>query len=224
MTLSRSFRSARRAAAVVLAGALAAFAADAATPAKPLAARLSADDQADVTRIAEYLNNISTMQSRFLQVSSNGGTAEGQVYLSRPGKMRIEYAPPVPILIVIKDKLVGHYDRELKQVQYIGTDQTPAEVLLLEKVRLSGGPVTVTKFERGPGVLRLTLAKTDDPGLGRLTLVFSDRPLALRKWTVLDGQGITTEVSLMNPRFGAPVAATLFEFDEMETPRPGSAN
>ena len=37
----------------------------------------------------DYLNNIHTLQSRFEQVSNDGGVATGTIYLSRPGKMRV---------------------------------------------------------------------------------------------------------------------------------------
>lgn len=176
------------------------------------AAPLTKTQLADVERIEEYLNSIRTMKARFLQVSSNGEYAEGDIRLSRPGKLRLDYAPPVPILILVTGSVVLYYDKELKQAQYIGTDQTPAAILVRDKIQLRGGDVTITDYERSADALRLTLTKTADPGAGSMTLVFSDKPLALRKWSVMDSQGLTTNVALMAAKFGAEIEPKAFEF------------
>lgn len=188
---------------------------DASAAPKAAPAPLSPEDRADVARIEDYLNGIRTLRSRFFQVAPSGAQAEGDLFLSRPGKLRIAYDPPVPILIVAHDRTVGYYDRELKQAQYLGADQTPAAVLLRDKIRLAGGDIAVTRFERSPGALRLTLTQAADPGQGAIALVFSDRPLSLRKWYVTDAQGQTTEVALMAPEFGVALEPKLFLFDEM---------
>ena len=177
------------------------------------AAPLTKTQLADVERIEEYLNSIRTLKARFLQVSSNGEYAEGDIRLSRPGRLRLDYAPPVPILILVTGSVVLYYDKELKQAQYIGTDQTPAAILVKDKIQLRGGDVTIAEYERGADALRLTLTKTADPGAGSMTLVFSDKPLVLRKWSVTDAQGLTTNVALMAAKFGAEIEAKAFEFE-----------
>jgi outer membrane lipoprotein-sorting protein len=68
--------------------------------APPRAATLSAQDQAELVRVQTYLDEIKTLQSRFQQFSPEGGTTAGTIYLQRPGKMRIIYDDPTPILIV----------------------------------------------------------------------------------------------------------------------------
>ncbi len=185
------------------------------------AAPLTKTQLADVARIEEYLNSIRTMKARFLQVSSNGEYAEGDIRLSRPGKLRLDYAPPVPILILVTGSVVLYYDKELKQAQYIGTDQTPAAILVKDKIQLQGGDVTIAGYERDAEALRLTLVKTADPSAGSMTLVFSDRPLALRKWSVVDAQGLTTNIALMAAKFGAEIEPKTFEF---EPPAPDASH
>ncbi|HSR72204.1 MAG TPA: outer membrane lipoprotein carrier protein LolA, partial [Kiloniellales bacterium] len=63
-------------------------------------AALSPDDIAAVRRAIDYLNGIESFEARFLQVSSDGGIAEGDVVVDRPGKLRFDYDPPVPVLII----------------------------------------------------------------------------------------------------------------------------
>lgn len=175
------------------------------------AAKLSSRDAADVKRIEAYLNDLSTLKARFLQLSSNGAQAEGEVFVKRPGRMRIQYDPPMPVEIIATGTFLAYHDKDLEQVTWLGLDSTPAGILLDEHVALSGA-VTVTGFERAASTLRVTLIKTDDPSIGSLTLVFADKPLALRKWTILDAQGLLTTVALINPRFGIPLSKNLFSF------------
>ena len=179
--------------------------------AAPPDGRLSAADHADITRIETYFNGIETMQARFLQVTSTGAYSEGTFSLWRPGRMRIEYDPPVPILIVADGRSLVYHDTKLMQVSYLGIDDGPAGLLLAERVSLSD-TVTVTRFERGARAVRVTVVEKDDPLAGSLTLIFEDRPLVFRKWIIADAQGVETTVSLLGPRFGIPLDPELFRF------------
>ncbi len=176
----------------------------------PPVANLSDQDRADLTRIETYLNAIDTMRARFLQASSDGSTTEGNIYIDRPGNMRIDYDPPVPILVVANGSWLIYIDTKLNQVTHIPLNSTPAGILLRKDTKLSGD-VTVTAVARQADALRVTMVHTKDPGDGSLTLVFSDRPLALRKWSVIDAQGIETTVSLMETHFGEALKRTLFD-------------
>ena len=62
--------------------------------AEPKRMVLSAQDKGDVERAETYLNAITTLKARFLQVSPNGASVEGDVYLSRPGRLRMQYDQP----------------------------------------------------------------------------------------------------------------------------------
>lgn len=188
----------RRYAAVLLATLLAFLPAGAAADAVP--AELSEADRADLARIEAYLNDLTTMESRFLQFSPDG-VAEGRIMLDRPGRLRIEYAPPVPVLMVASSLLLMYHDTELKQTTFLPVSETPAALLIDEEIRLSGD-VTVTAFERAPKAFRITLVETDAPDTGSVTLMFQDAPLRLAKWRVIDAQGTAIDVALLEPRFG----------------------
>ncbi len=176
------------------------------------ATELGATDKADIRRIEAYLNKLSTVRARFLQISSNGAQAEGNLYISRPGRMRIQYDPPSPVFIVADGSWLIYVDKELDQVSYVPLESTPAGILLDARISLLGGDFTITHFENAANVIRITLYKTDDQGKGILTLIFSDRPLTLKKWTITDAQGILTSVSLIDSRFGIPLNDNLFKF------------
>jgi outer membrane lipoprotein-sorting protein len=179
---------------------------------------LTSRDLADVKRVEAYLNKLTTLRSRFLQVASNGSYGEGTIYLRRPGQLRIDYDPPSPIRIITDGSYLVYLDLELEQTTHIGIDDTPAGILLAKKVSL-GKDIRVMAVERRAGVLSLSLARREGLAEGGLTLVFSDKPIILRKWIVTDQQGITTNFSLLGPRFGVDIAPKMFEYVAPKTDR-----
>ncbi|AWJ88369.1 outer membrane lipoprotein carrier protein LolA [Azospirillum baldaniorum] len=181
--------------------------------AAPRAAALSAQDQALVAQAESYLNGIGTLQSKFVQVAPNGHQTAGTFYLARPGRMRLEYDPPVKDFVVADGAFIFYWDGEMRQQSSAPIGSTLADFILRKNIRLSGD-VTVTGVYQAPGLVEISLTETKDPGKGTLTLVFEDRPFQLRKWRVLDAQGLTTEVALMNPREGMQFDSKLFYFIE----------
>ena len=181
--------------------------------AAPRAAALSAQDQALVAQAESYLNGIGTLQSKFVQVAPNGHQTTGTFYLARPGRMRLEYDPPVKDFVVADGAFIFYWDGEMRQQSSAPIGSTLADFILRKNIRLSGD-VTVTGVFQAPGLVEISLTETKDPGKGTLTLVFEDRPFQLRKWRVLDAQGLTTEVALMNPREGMQFESKLFYFIE----------
>ena len=177
--------------------------------ASPVPAALTAQDQADLARIGAYLNAIRTLKAHFLQVAPDGATSGGTAWMQRPGRMRFQYDPPSPLLLVAGHGLFVYYDRELRQVTNIPLGATPLGLLLRDAITLSGD-VTVTGFSRAPGLVQVTLVRTASPGDGSLTLVFADSPLALRQWAVIDGQRRETRVTLYNVELGGTFDQHMF--------------
>ncbi len=195
----------------------------------PVAARAqprfepTAQDRADLTRIEAYLDGLRTLKARFLQVAPNGALAQGEAWLERPGRMRFQYDPPSPLLLVAGHGLVVFHDKSLNQTTNIPIGQTPLGILLADRVRLLGAGVTVTGMQRLPGQIQVSVVRTASPGDGTLTLVFADNPLALRQWTVLDAQRQETRVTLFNVELGGQFDSKLFEFIDPRAfqPNPG---
>ena len=181
--------------------------------AAPKGHALSAEDMAAVAQAEQYLNGVQTMQSKFIQVGANGRPIGGTFSLSRPGRMRLEYDPPVKDFVVADGTFLYYWDGEMEQQSSTTIGSTLAAFILRPDIRLSGD-VTVVDVFRTPGAVEVTLQETKDPGKGTLTLVFEDRPFQLRKWRVLDAQGLVTEVALLNPRQGVSFDRNLFTFRE----------
>ena len=178
----------------------------------PQPAVLTAQDQADLQRIAAYLNGIGTMTARFHQLSANGGAAKGWLWMERPGRMRFQYDPPTPIVLIADRFYVYYIDTQLVEMSKIGLKFTPAWFLL--RVPISFNDLVVTRFERGADSLRITVVDPKAPDNGSLTMVFGEQPLALRQWTIVDQQRHTTTVSLSQQQFGMALDPSLFVYQD----------
>ena len=178
---------------------------------EPAPAALPSAYAADIARIEAYLNDLSTLRSEFVQINPDGRKVTGELYYQRPDKMRLDYDPPSPILIISDGWWVIYYDRQLEQVSHLSINSTPLGFLLSDDIRLSG-EVTVTDVARADGELKVTLVQSDEPNQGSIQLAFAEEPLELRRWTVVDAQGQATYVVLEALETGMPLDRELFRF------------
>lgn len=171
-----------------------------------------AEDKADLARAEQYLNTIQTLKARFIQISPAGDSVEGSVSLWRPGRMRLDYDAPSPVQIIANGKFLIYYDKQLKQVSYLDLESSIAGILVRDQVQLDGQDLKVLKISHAPDLLNVTVTHRKDPSQGQITLVFTEKPFALRQWKVLDAQGQTTTVSLYEPQVGIPLDKAQFQF------------
>ncbi|MEI9964396.1 MAG: outer membrane lipoprotein carrier protein LolA [Caulobacteraceae bacterium] len=178
------------------AGAALAAPSPARAPAPPQAppAPLSAEDQALVDRVAAYLDGIGQAQARFTQTDGRGRVTQGDLYLNKPGKARFEYDAPASMLIVSDGHQVMLYDKRLKTFENYGLNQTPLGLFLQRRVRLDG-KVRISRVDRFAGGFAVTVRDLHK-AQGQLTLTFSDEPIRLEGWTLIDAQGGRTTVAL----------------------------
>jgi outer membrane lipoprotein-sorting protein len=198
--------------------ALTASAAYAATPANAPSANVRflseaelSKQQATIQKVESYLSNLTTVVSDFTQVAPDGSLTSGKFYLKRPGKMRWQYNPPTPILMVSNGSTLVYYDYELEQVSHVSLDSTLIGFLAQEKISF-GKNVGVTDFSKAAGVIRVSLAQRDKPSEGQIMLEFSESPLTLRNIVIRDATNQITSVSLNDAKFGVDLDSELFIF------------
>jgi len=171
----------------------------------------------DIERIEKYLNDITTMVAAFEQEDSSGGRASGTFYLQRPGRLRWDYAPPTPILIVAKGSLVAYYDKELEEVSHVSLDDTLAGFLTRPKISFGDNGVKITKFVKKKGEIEITITQEKKEEQGNLTMFFSDKNIDLLRMEVIDSIGKKTIVSFQIPVYGKPIDKELFALPRANT-------
>lgn len=182
----------------------------------------SGQQQELIKKIEDYFNGIKTIKSKFYQISDNGATAEGNFYVLKPNKMRLEYNPPHPIEVVADGYYLIFHDKKLEQVTYLDLDDNPAAMILKENFSFEKEGLTITDFSTEPGLISVSVTKKSQPNAGNITLIFKDKPLTLKQWRVTDAQQITTSVTLNNMETNITVDPALFKFkDPKKNLRPG---
>jgi len=183
----------------------------------PSTAHAQASDQITpemIEKIENYLAGITTLKAEFVQISSDGGAAEGDLYMERPGKMRFEYNPPAQILLVSTGHDFIYYDKEINAPTYFDIDETPAGIILAENISLTD-KVKIVDYRRTAETVRVELVRKSDPGAGSVTLVFTEKPMQLRQWSVKDPTGVETTVTLFNTEEGMQLDPELFKFERI---------
>jgi outer membrane lipoprotein-sorting protein len=185
----------------------------AAAPARPAAAQLSAADQALVDRAARYLDSLKQERARFVQTDARGQVTQGELYLDRPGKARFEYDKPATLLVISDGHTVGVTDSRLRTVDRYPLSSTPLALFLQKRVTLDNR-VEVTDVRRVPGGFSLIMVDGRRKAPGQLTLTFSEQPMSLREWQVVDAQGGRTSVRISDLRPVSGLSARLFQLPE----------
>jgi len=167
-----------------------------------------------LSRVETYLNTITTIQANFVQVTAEGNLATGKFYLKRPGKMRWQYDPPVPVLMVSSGNTLTYYDYELEQKSEIPLDETLAGFLAQAQIRFDPKVIKVLSAESKDKVIHIKITQAKRPEDGALTLELGDHPLELRNFIIRDAQGKETSVSLSNARYAVNLDDDLFLFKD----------
>ena len=179
---------------------------------------LNPEQTKSINKISDYMNSFKTLQGEFTQISPKGSMSRGVFYISKPGKMRFEYAPPNPFLIVADGKWLTIKNRAKEKGDQFPLSQTPLRLVLSSKVDLLRD-TNIIGFEEQDGLTSVTLEdKENSLGNGQLTLVFDQTRKALQQWVVIDGKGRRTTVSLENIEAGVKTDPKLFvvKFDRKQ--------
>ncbi len=185
----------------------------------PMAVYAQVEDQEQVLADVEaYLNSITTLDSRFVQLNQDGTVMTGEFQLKRPSFARFAYDDP-PTLLVARGQKYMFWDAEMGQFYEGPVSTTPASVLLHENINLNE-VTNVLDISRSKGMLMVTLEPADQPGSGLLTLGFEEDPMRLRQWFVRDAQGYMTRITLVEVAFDVEIDNDLFDVDHLDMIRP----
>lgn len=178
-------------------------------PAPPHRPALDDADRATLDAISARLNELATVKGEFTQINPDGSTSEGTFFISKPGKMRFEYKPPTPTLIVADGKTVAVANTKLNTVDRYPLSETPLGLVLGNEVDLKND-TAVVDVEHQQGSIVVGARTNANMSRANISLVFSDPGYELRQWTVIDNQGLTTTVALRDLVAGAPLSPSLF--------------
>lgn len=164
----------------------------------------------DLEQIENYLNNIRNLSARFVQESTEGSIAEGKIYLSRPGKMRVEYDGQQKILIIVNGSVLSYTDLELEETSYLGTNTTPASFLTRANISFSAKDVEITDVKKSDRQIKVSVIKKNRTEAGEFSVIFTTNPLKFVKMEIKNDLDQITSITLKDPDFSKPLAHNLF--------------
>lgn len=180
----------------------------------PLALLLPLPAQAEkisLDAISGYLNSLTTVETDFTQINSDGSISTGKLYIKRPGRVRFEYAPPDRSLVIAGGQQVAIYDAKSNQPpEQYPLKRTPLNLILGEKIDLDSASMVVGHVEDGTST-RVRAQDPENPEYGSIELVFTGAPLELRQWVITDDLGAETTVILGELTKGGSLGARLFD-------------
>ena len=154
-----------------------------------------------VRDINRRFNETDRLEGDFVQIGPNGERAEGKFFLWKPGRMRFEYSPPSPLLIVANGRWVGISDMQERTTERYPLRSTPLKLLLSDEIDLFDDS-TIRDVRADADLVTLVLEESRGDAVGSLTMMFDTATLELRQWIVTDAQGLDTSVSLYNTVYG----------------------
>ena len=168
----------------------------------------------DVTRAETWFNKIRTISADFVQVASDGTSAEGKLAFRRPSRMKITYGKGDELQLITSSVWL-HVDRpDERLLTSYPISETPLSLILADKVSLRPDGYETRVLPTSAGIVRIQIGKHDGEGAGRMTLEFSEKPFQFRRWIVLDVAGIETSVTLQNIVYDQPIANEVFRLPE----------
>jgi outer membrane lipoprotein-sorting protein len=170
----------------------------------------------ELTQVENYLNNIKNLSAKFTQESSEGGTVEGKFFLSRPGKMRIEYSAQPKIVIVVNGSVLSYYDVDLDEVSRLGTNTTPASFLTRANISFSAKDVEITNVKKSADQLKISVMKKNRKEAGEFSLIFTTNPLRFIKMEVKNDLDQVIAVKLSDPDFTSIIPNKMFVLKNSE--------
>jgi outer membrane lipoprotein-sorting protein len=161
--------------------------------------------------IENYLNNLKTLKTNFIQDDlANEKLVEGILYLSRPGKMRLDYTNPFKANLFVSGNVITYYDKELEEISNIPISSTPLRFLLDKKISFKKDIEVQYIKELDKGVI-ISLYEIEKPETGHLILVF-DKPLKLKEIKIVNELEQEISMTFFNTETNTPIKNSTFDF------------
>lgn len=170
----------------------------------------AAAEKLSLATLSDYLNGLTTVETDFTQINSDGTISTGKLFIHRPGRVRFEYAPPDRSLVIAGGQQVAIFDAKSNQPpEQYPLKRTPLNLLLAENIDLARTNMVVGHSEDGTST-RLRAQDPEFPEYGSIELVFTSDPVELRQWVITDDLGAQTTVILGEMAKGGKLGASLF--------------
>ena len=174
--------------------------------------RFNARQQTALFNINTYFNSFTTMQGKFIQFGPRGEQSEGTFYISRPGKIRFRYAPPVKLDVIADGRNVAIRDARTATQDYYPLGKTPLRYLLAKNIDLTSDKL-ISEVREEADLIAVVIVENSTFVKGKLTLIFDPKSYHLKQWIVTDAQGLNTSVAIYDVAVNQRTDPNLFKIN-----------
>lgn len=172
-----------------------------------------ADENSEIlNNVEKYLNDVKYLKANFIQDNKdNSELSEGVFYLSRPGKLRIDYLNPFEASLYTNNQTTTYYDKELDEITTIKTSKTPLHFLLNENITFKDNSFKIVDIENEKENVMISFIENKKEDQGKLILNFKKNPLILSSIKLITEDKQEIEMSLFDIS-NLPIKNSTFNF------------
>ena len=165
-----------------------------------------------INQISEYIDNIQTISSDFIQTNSNGESFSGIIKIKKPGLLLLDYNTPSNNKIISNGKEVALINKKNKTITYYNLEQLPIKIFLDSNFSLNN--FKIIKYQEDQKKIEFEINDKKNNNSGSIKFIFQDSPLLIKKWIIKDIQGFETQMFLSNTTINSKLEDLNFKIED----------
>ena len=167
-------------------------------------------DPISLEKLTLYMNNIKTLEANFQQINNDNSVSTGSLLLKKPGKLRMKYEEPNESLVLVSSGFVTIFDLKSNALpQNFALENSPFRVLLFSDLSLEMVNMDVN-YNSEESKTMLTVKDLENQNKGYIEMTFTDNPIVLKKWLLVNFMEEKIIVKLTNVSLGRNMSNSLF--------------
>ena len=167
-------------------------------------------DPISLEKLTLYMNNIKTLEANFQQINNDNSVSTGSLLLKKPGKLRMKYEEPNESLVLVSSGFVTIFDLKSNALpQNFALENSPFRILLFSDLSLEMVNMDVN-YNSEESKTMLTVKDLENQNKGYIEMTFTDNPIVLNKWLLVNSMEEKIIVKLTNVSLGRNMSNSLF--------------
>ena len=168
-------------------------------------------DPISLEKLTLYMNNIKTLEANFQQINNDNSVSTGSLLLKKPGKLRMKYEEPNESLVLVSSGFVTIFDLKSNALpQNFALENSPFRILLFSDLSLEMVNMDVN-YNSEESKTMLTVKDLENQNKGYIEMTFTDNPIVLKKWLLVNSMEEKIIVKLTNVSLGGNMSNTSFD-------------
>ena len=171
---------------------------------------------ANQERVLNFLQGFDTLNAEFIQINNNGEILSGKIFITRPGKTRIEYNE-IPLLLISDGKRFASINNKIKSITFYNLSDIPVSLFLYKNFQKKDIEIIGLNEKENQIKIKIRHKKRKDESF--LEIIFEKNPFLMKKWTIFQNPTNKIEVLLNTLVVNEENVISSFDIDK-EDPRP----